>query len=130
MMSKIFLKILFITIFLLNSFLLLEAFTDGSQIELNVNYCNHDNICNPLEDFLSCPSDCFSSCNNNICEIGENSNNCPNDCSTVIVPVNKGVSSGSYIFAENFFRNLMVEVGPNKAIVRWDSSVLSSATLK
>ena len=35
-------------------------------------------ICNPAEDYLSCPEDC--TCGNKICESNEDKQNCPQDC--------------------------------------------------
>ncbi len=37
-----------------------------------------NSICNPGEDYLSCPEDCH--CGNKICESGEDETNCPQDC--------------------------------------------------
>jgi len=37
-----------------------------------------NNICNPAEDYLSCPEDC--TCGNKICDLNEDEQNCPQDC--------------------------------------------------
>jgi len=40
--------------------------------------CNSDGVCDPGEDWTSCPNDCL--CGNGMCDIGEDSGSCPGDC--------------------------------------------------
>lgn len=156
MINNKFLKILFATIFFLNSFYLSYAATstDGVDVDLNVNNCNNDSICNPLyENSLSCPGDCVPVCNNNnICEVGEDSLGCSNDCPPpvcnnngicgagednlncpadcpVVPPTPSKGSSGS-IAVGSFFNDLTIDVKQNSAVIKWKSTIPTMATVK
>lgn len=136
-MRNIITKILFISFIFLGNFSLLHAAnsTDSTNINLNINYCNLNSVCDsPLEDYLTCPLDCPAICNNNnICEvgIGEDTISCPLDC-VVIPPTpspHAGGSSGSFI-SSNYFENIKVEVGYNNAFITWKSPVSTMSILK
>ena len=58
---------------------ILSPASSPSEIELQLlDFDCPNSICNPGEDYLSCPEDC--TCGNNICDAGETSESCPRDC--------------------------------------------------
>jgi len=135
-MKNIITKILFISFIFLGNFSLLYAAnsTDSTNVNLSINYCNFNSICeSTLEDYITCPLDCPAICNNNsICEvgIGEDTASCPADCVVPPAPTpSTGGSSGSFI-TSNYFSDIKVEVGYNNAFITWKSPVSTTSILK
>jgi len=50
-----------------------------------------DMICDPGEDFMNCPVDCFPVCGNGFCEPGEDPTSCAPDCGSSIPVCGDGI---------------------------------------
>lgn len=108
-MIKNFWKILLLTTFLfISSHSLSFAGTiNGIDVNLQVGECNYNGICEPgEEDMYSCPTDCLPT------------------------PEEEDDDRKEGSFVLDYFKDLTIEVGYDKAIIRWKSNVPTISSLK
>ena len=116
---------LFIVILLFISF---AKISQGSiNVNLDVQGCNYNNICEPPdESSLNCPNDCTSCNNNGVCELlkGETSALCPSDCGGGRRRPNATSSDVEIpVVAVGTISNVIVKAGINYAIISWNTDV-------
>lgn len=83
---------------------------DAVQVQLNVDGCNNNSICEAV--------------------IGENQLSCPNDCT--VTNTGGGNSSGSFPIpsVNGFFQNVSVVNGANKITITWQSEVPTLSVIR
>lgn len=130
---KRFLFFLIITLAPIN--VLAVSGTSTFSVDIEVNNCNNNNVCEDLidENFLTCESDCPATCViNGVCEaaIGETIVNCAQDCvvtpttttSTVPVVVSGG-GGGEFIsppYVVLNVINLLAKPSDSKVVLTWE----------
>jgi hypothetical protein len=127
--------LLFLIIILAPINVLAVSGTSTFSVDIEVNNCNYNNVCEDLidENFLTCESDCPAVCViNGVCEaaIGETIVNCAQDCvvtpttttSTVPVVVASGGGGGfispSYVVLNVV--NLLAKPGDSNVVLTWE----------
>jgi len=93
----------------------------STDVNLYVEGCNNNNICEaPAENEINCSNDCTPCNHNGVCELlkGETALLCPSDCQTVATTT---VSTPVIVAGE--ILNLNIKTGINYAIISWNTSV-------
>ena len=109
--SLIFFIILFST---LSNVSILEASSNGIDVNLQVGSCNNNGVCDVgQEDMFSCPADCTPP------TVNTNTNSGSGSGSGVAVPV-----------MDSVFNNLTVDVKNNSATITWKSSIPTISNFK
>lgn len=92
----------------------------STNVHLNVEGCNNNNICESFENNLICSNDCNTCNGNNVCEPlkGETKLLCPADCKS-------SGNNHNFIIAPGIISNIDIISGINYAIISWDSDVPS-----
>ncbi len=100
----------------------------ATNINLTIEGCNNNYICEPpSENNSSCSNDCTSCNYNNVCQIqmGESQTSCSQDCrsrrSSPIYGVGGDIETP--LIVEGKITNLNIKTGINYAIISWDTDV-------
>jgi hypothetical protein len=100
------------------------------NINLNVEGCNNNNICElPDENTTNCSNDCTSCNHNNVCELlkGESVSSCSSDCNVTGGPL--GPASVPVVTVGTIL-DIKIKTGINNAVISWNTAVPTQGSVR